>query len=170
MIHTQFSCPIKTLFTDNALEYKDSTLLSFLSQQGTLVQRSCPHTSPQNRRAESKHRHILDSVRALLLTASCPEKFWGKAALTSVYTINSFPSSILQNISPFERLYGTLPNYSNLKVFSCVCFVLLHPHEHTKLEPNACLCCFLGYDTEHKGFRCWDLLSNRLCISRHVTF
>ncbi|KAL0546824.1 hypothetical protein IC582_016742 [Cucumis melo] len=135
MIHTQFSCPIKTLRTDNALEYKDSTLLSFLSQQGTLVQRSCPHTSQQNGRAERKHRHILDS-----------------------------------NISPFEKLYGTPPNYSNLKTFGCACFVLLHPHEHTKLEPRARLCCFLGYGTEHKGFRCWDPLSNRLRISRHVTF
>ncbi|KAA0025466.1 Retrovirus-related Pol polyprotein from transposon TNT 1-94 [Cucumis melo var. makuwa] len=170
MIRTQFSCPIKTLRTDNALEYKDSTLLSFLSQQGTLVQRSCPHTSQQNGRAERKHRHILDSVRALLLSASCPEKFWGEAALTSVYTINRLPSSVLQNISPFERLYGTPPNYSNLKVFGCACFVLLQPHEHTKLEPRARLCCFLGYDTEHKGFRCWDPLSNRLRISRHVTF
>ncbi|KAL0549435.1 hypothetical protein IC582_013917 [Cucumis melo] len=37
MIHTQISYPIKTLRADNALEYKDSTLLSFLSQQGTLV-------------------------------------------------------------------------------------------------------------------------------------
>ncbi|KAL4037782.1 hypothetical protein IC575_001382 [Cucumis melo] len=47
MIHTQFSCPIKILRTDNALEYKDSILLSFLSQQGTLVQRSCSHTFQQ---------------------------------------------------------------------------------------------------------------------------
>ncbi|TYK10332.1 Retrovirus-related Pol polyprotein from transposon TNT 1-94 [Cucumis melo var. makuwa] len=170
MIRTQFSCPIKTLRTDNALEYKDSTLLSFLSQHGTLVQRSCPHTSQQNGRAERKHRHILDSVQALLLSASCPEKFWGEAALTSVYTINHLPSSVLQNISPFERLYGTPPNYSNLKVFDCACFVLLHPHEHTKLKPRARLCCFLGYGTEHKGFRCWDPLFNRLRISRHVTF
>ncbi|XP_050945481.1 uncharacterized protein LOC127150835 [Cucumis melo] len=170
MIRTQFSCPIKTLRTDNALEYKDSTLLSFLSQQVTLVQRSCPHTSQQNGRAERKHHHILDSVRALLLSASCLEKFWGEAALTSVYTINRLPSSVLQNISPFERLYGTPPNYSNLKVFGCACFVLLHPHEHTKLEPRARLYCFFGYDTEHKGFRYWDPFSNRLCISRHVTF
>ncbi|KAA0047306.1 Retrovirus-related Pol polyprotein from transposon TNT 1-94 [Cucumis melo var. makuwa] len=170
MIRTQFSCPIKTLRTDNALEYKDSTLLSFLSQQGTLVQRSCAHTSQQNGRAERKHRHILDSVRALLLSASCPEKFWGEAALTSVYTINRLPSSVLQNISPFEKLYGTPPNYSNLKTFGCACFVLLHPHEHTKLEPRARLCCFLGYGTEHKGFRCWDPLSNRLRLSRHITF
>ncbi|KAL0541587.1 hypothetical protein IC582_021640 [Cucumis melo] len=80
------------------------------------------------------------------------------------------PSSVLQNIFSFERLYGIPPNYSNLKVFGCACFVLLHPHEHTKLEPRVRLCCFLGYGTEYKGFRCSDPLSNRLRISRHVTF
>ncbi|KAL4010710.1 hypothetical protein IC575_027725 [Cucumis melo] len=170
MIQTQFSSKIKILRTDNAMEYKDSRFLSFLAQQGTLIQRSCPHTSQQNGRAERKHRHILDSVRAQLLSGSCPEKFWGEAALTSVYVINRLPSQVIHNISPFERLYGTPPTYSHLKVFGCACFVLLHSHEHTKLEPRARLCCFLGYGTEHKGFRCWDPISQRLRISRHVTF
>ncbi|TYK19098.1 putative mitochondrial protein [Cucumis melo var. makuwa] len=145
-------------------------LFELLSLQGNLVQRSCPHTSQQNGRVERKHRQILDSVRGLLLSASCPEKFWGEAALTSVYTINHLPSSVLQNISPFEKLYGNPLNYSNLKTFGCACFVLLHPHEHTKLEPRVHLYYFLGYGTEHKGFHCWDPLSNRLRISRHVTF
>ncbi|TYK03354.1 Retrovirus-related Pol polyprotein from transposon TNT 1-94 [Cucumis melo var. makuwa] len=155
---------------DNAMEYKDSRFLSFLAQQGTLIQRSCPHTSQQNGRAERKHRHILDSIRAQLLFGSCSEKFWGEAVLTSVYVINRLPSQVIHNISPFERLYGTPPSYSHLKVFGCAYFVLLHPHEHTKLEPRACLCCFLGYGTKHKGFRCWDPISQRLRISRHVTF
>ncbi|KAA0052263.1 Retrovirus-related Pol polyprotein from transposon TNT 1-94 [Cucumis melo var. makuwa] len=145
-------------------------LISINHLNSTTKFRSCPHTSQQNGRAERKHRHILDSVRALLLSASCPEKFWGVAALTSIYIINRLPSYVLQNISPFEKIYGTPPNYSNLKTFGCAYFVLLHPHEHTKLEPRARLCCFLGYGTEHKGFRCSDLLSNRLRISRHVTF
>ena len=38
--------------------------------------------------------------------------------------------------------------------------MLLQSHEHTKLESHARLCCFLGYGTEHKGFRCWDLVVN----------
>ncbi|KAK9169204.1 hypothetical protein Syun_001344 [Stephania yunnanensis] len=127
MIKTQFVRSIKILRTDNALEYRDSMLLQFLKQQGTIVQRSCPYTSRQNGRAERKHRHILDSVRAQLLSASCPEKFWGEAALNCVFTINRLPTPVLQNVSPFERLYGTLPYYSHIRVFGCACFVLLNP-------------------------------------------
>jgi transposase InsO family protein len=77
MVKTQFSCSIKILRTDNTMEYRDSSLLQFLNKQGTVVQRSCPHTSQQNGRAERKHRHILDSVRAFLISASCPEKNLG---------------------------------------------------------------------------------------------
>ncbi|XP_058005675.1 uncharacterized protein LOC110640683 isoform X2 [Hevea brasiliensis] len=47
---------------DNAVEYRDSYLLQFLSQQGTVVQHSCPHTSQQNGRAEREHHHIFDSA------------------------------------------------------------------------------------------------------------
>ncbi|GKV43766.1 hypothetical protein SLEP1_g51018 [Rubroshorea leprosula] len=74
---------------------------------GTLPQQSCPYTSEQNGQAERKHRHILDSVRALLISSSCPEQFWGEAALTAAYLINRIPSSVLNNQSPYERLHGT---------------------------------------------------------------
>uniref|UniRef100_A0A2N9GI16 CCHC-type domain-containing protein n=1 Tax=Fagus sylvatica TaxID=28930 RepID=A0A2N9GI16_FAGSY len=96
--------------------------------------------------------------------------FGGKPALTAVYTINRLPSSALQNVTPFECLYGTPASYSSLRVFGCACFVLLQPHEHSKLEPRSRLCCFLGYGIEHKGYRCWDPISQRLRISRHVVF
>lgn len=55
-------------------------------------------------------------------------------------------------------------------MFGCTCFVLLQPHEYTKLEPRARLCCFLGYGTEHKGYQCWDPISQCIHISLHVIF
>ncbi|XP_010263725.1 PREDICTED: uncharacterized protein LOC104601921 [Nelumbo nucifera] len=170
MIKTQFSSIIKIFRTDNAMEYKDSVLIQFLSQNGTIIHRSCPGTSQQNGRVERKHKHILDIVRALLISSSCPERFWGETALIAVYTINRIPSPVIGNISPYERLYGHCLDYQSLHVFGCACFVLLQPHEHTKSEPKARLCCFLGYGIEHKGYRCWDPLSQQLRISRHVTF
>lgn len=91
-------------------------------------------------------------------------------ALHAVYIINRLPTLVLHNLSPFEKLFGQPPGYSILKPFGCASFVLLQPHEHTKLEPYTYLCFFLGYGIERKGYRCWDPISNRLRISRHVTF
>ena len=73
------------------MEYRDSQFLDFIHTQGTIIQRSRAGTSQQNGRAERKHHHILDSVRAFLLSASCPERFWGEAALTDVYTMKGTP-------------------------------------------------------------------------------
>ena len=94
----------------------------------------------------------------------------GEAVLTAVYTINRTPSSVTHNLSPYERLYGVCPDYSNLRVFGSACFVMLQPHERTKLEPRSRLCYFVGYGIQHKGYRCYDPISRRLRISRHVMF
>ncbi|KAF7151892.1 hypothetical protein RHSIM_Rhsim02G0249300 [Rhododendron simsii] len=97
------------------MKYKETEFLKYLHQNGTLPHRSCSGTSQQNGRAERKHRHILDTVRALLIDASCPERLWGEATLTAVYTINRVPSPAIGSQSPYERLYGILPAYDLLK-------------------------------------------------------
>uniref|UniRef100_A0A2N9G2B9 Integrase catalytic domain-containing protein n=1 Tax=Fagus sylvatica TaxID=28930 RepID=A0A2N9G2B9_FAGSY len=116
MISTQFSKAIKIFRTDNAMEYRDSQFLDFIHTQGTIIQRTCAGTSQQNGRAERKHRHILDSIRAFLIYASCPERFLGENALTVVYIINRLSSSTLQNVTPFERLYGMRLNIKAIVV------------------------------------------------------
>ena len=73
MIKTQFSKVIKVFHHDNAMEYRDSKLLTFLAKQGTLFEFSCPYTSQQNGCTKRKHHHILDSVHALFVSSSCLE-------------------------------------------------------------------------------------------------
>ncbi|GFY90215.1 hypothetical protein Acr_07g0004120 [Actinidia rufa] len=85
----------------------------FRAEHGILPHRSCPGTSEQNGRAKRKHRHLLDTTRALLISFGCPERFWGEVALTATYTINQVPSP-LGNLTLYERLYGTLPDYHSL--------------------------------------------------------
>jgi hypothetical protein len=154
MIQTQFSQKIKFFCSNNAMEYCEFSFLTTLKQNGTIPHHSCPNTSQQNSHVEQKHRHILDNVRALLLSASIPEHFWGKATLTIVYTINRVSSPSTLNRSTYELLHCSLPDYQSLHIFGCVCFVLLPPHERTKLEPHSRLCRFLGYGIEHKGYHC----------------
>ena len=67
-------------------------------------------------------------------------------------------------------LFGSSPSYDLLRVFGCVCFILLHNHERNKLQSCSRLCCFLGYGIGQKGYRCYDPISKRLRVSRHVVF
>jgi hypothetical protein len=68
-----------------------------------------------------------------MIASSVPPHFWAQAVSNTTYLINIQPSSALQGGIPFERLYGKTSDYSSLRLFSCVCYVLLAPHERTKL-------------------------------------
>ena len=118
---------------------------------GTIHQLTCPSTSQQNGRAEQKFCHILDTVRALLLSTKVPASFWGEAALHVVHAINRIPSPVIQNQTSYKRLFGSPLNYHHLRSFSFACFILLQPYEHNKLKPRSKLCYFLGYGETQKG-------------------
>ena len=137
---------------------------------GTIHQLTCPSTFQQNGRAEWKLCHILDTVRALLLSVKVLAPFWGKAALHVVHAINHIPSPVIQNQTPYECLFGSPLDYHHLCSFSSACLVLLQPHEHNKLEFRSRLCCFLSYDETQKGYRCYNPASHRLHISCNVVF
>ncbi|XP_025640741.1 uncharacterized protein [Arachis hypogaea] len=81
--------------------------------QGTLSEFSCSGTSQQNGRDERKHRHILDSVRAMLISSSDPKRAWGEAVLTAVHAINRLPSSASVLIAPSS------PNLHTYRLPTC---------------------------------------------------
>ena len=107
MVETQFSERIKTFRSNNALEYTQYAFQALLHSYGTVHHLTCPGTSQQNGRAERKLRHILDTVRALLLSAKVPAPFWGEAAFNAIHAINRIPNAIIQNQTPYERLFGS---------------------------------------------------------------
>jgi hypothetical protein len=103
-----------------------------LAEQGTLAQFSYPGAHAQNGVAERKHRHLLKTALALMISSSVPPHFWAKAVSTATYLINIQPSSALQGGITFERLYGKTSDYSSIRLFGCVCYMLLVPRERTK--------------------------------------
>ena len=137
---------------------------------GTIHQLTCPSTSQQNGKAKRKLCHIFYNVHALLLSAKVPAPFWGEIALHVVHTINRIPSPVIQNQTPYERIFGSPSDYHHLCSFGFACFVLLQPHEHNKLKSRSRLCCFLGYGETQKGYRCYDPASHCLRISCNVVF
>lgn len=131
---------------------------------------SCPHTSPQNGRAERIIHTTNNIIRSLLFQASMPPSYWVEALHTATYLLNRHPTKTLAFTTPFYALDGTEPSYAHLRIFGCHCYPNVSATADHKLVPRSVACIFLGYPSEHKGYRCLDLSTSRLIISRLVTF
>jgi hypothetical protein len=141
-----------------------------LVEQGTLAQFSYHGAHAWSGVAERKYHHLLETARALMIASSVPPHFWVEAVSTATYLISIQPSSTFQGGISFERLCSKMLDYSSLRLFSCVCYVLLAPHQGTKLIAQSIECVFLGYSAEHKGYYCWDPIARRMRTSRDVVF
>jgi hypothetical protein len=130
----------------------------------------CPHAHQQNGSSERKHRHIVENGLALVANASMPLKFWDEAFLTTTYLINLLPSRVINYKTPVELLFKEKPNYSSLRVFGCACWPNLRPFNPRKLAFRSQRCAFLGYSSMHKGYKCLDISTGRVYISRDVVF
>ncbi|KAF2316403.1 hypothetical protein GH714_041744 [Hevea brasiliensis] len=121
----------------------------------------------QNGCAERKHRHIVETGLAMLNFATLPLDYWDFAFETAAYVINRIVTPLIHK-SPYEKLFGALPDLSSLRTFGCLCYPYLRPYNKHKLENRSSPCIFLGYSLVHKGYKCYDFLAKRLYISRHV--
>jgi hypothetical protein len=99
-----------------------------------------------------------------------PLKFWDEAFLAATFLINRTPSRVIDFETPLDRLYHTKPDYTALRIFGCACWPNLRPYNKHKLAFRSKECVFLGYSNLHKGFKCLDISSGRIYISRDVIF
>ncbi|XP_049390256.1 uncharacterized protein LOC125854717 [Solanum stenotomum] len=171
MVERQFCLKVMIIRSDNALELGNSIeTSSFLSAQGIVHQTSCVSSPQQNGVVERKHRHLLEVSRALLFQSKVPIQFWGECLFTATHLINRIPSKVLNGKTPYEVLYNSSPVYHNLRVFGCLVYVSTLAHNRGKFEPRAKPCVFLGYPANQKGFKCLDLDTHKIFISRDVHF
>ena len=168
LVERQFSRKIKSVQTDCGGEYHK--LNSFFKTIGIHHHIICLHTHEQNGTVECRYRHIVETGLTHLGHYKAPLKFWNYAFETSVYLINRMLTLVLQNKSMFECLFLQPPDYSFLRTFGCLYFSFLQPYNVHKLDYHSTPCVFLGYSSCHLGYRCLDLSSDRIYISRHVRF
>ena len=89
---------------------------------------------------------------------------------TTSYLINRQPTSLLQNRSPFDALFGQKPNYLKLRKFGCLCYPLTRPYNTHKMQQKSSLCVFIGYSQTQSDYKCLNLKTHKIYISRHVLF
>jgi histone deacetylase 1/2 len=167
---THFDTTICSLQTDNGTEFLNSTVEKLPSQHGTTLCLSCPYTSQQNSKSERAIRTINDKMRTLMFQAHLPESFWAETLATSTFLLNRRPSKAIGSRIPYTRLHDRYPPYSMLQVFGCLCYPNISSTVKHKLRPRCLPCVFLGYLLQHRGYRCFDPVSRKILISRHVIF
>ena len=170
MVETQFASKIKKIRINNGLEF---CLTQFYASKGIVHQTSCVETPQQNAIVERKHQSILNIARSLLFQGNLPKSFWSFAILHAVFLLNRLPTTALNNSTPYEKLFSKLLDISFLKVFGFLAFASTLIRNHTKLDPQARKCIFLGYHPGTKGtkgFLLYDLKNREVFISKHVIF
>ncbi|XP_058000801.1 uncharacterized protein LOC131179102 [Hevea brasiliensis] len=165
--YTQFSTKVKVIRSDNGLEF---SMPHYYSSKGIEHQTTCVETPQQNAIVERKHQHILNVARALLFQANLPKIFRSYAVIHSIYLINRLLTPLLNNKSPYEILYTTLPDIHDLRVFGALCFASTLTAHRSKIDSQAKKCLFLSYKSGTKGNILFDLSTREIFISRHVIF
>jgi len=145
------------------------SILIFFLTNGILHQESMVKTPQQNGVAERKHRHLLDTARALRFHAGFPKHFWGECILSATHIINLLPMENLAWKSPYEVLFGKPPQYQDLRVIGCLCFAA-NLGISDKFDPRATKCVLLGYTFGFKGYKLYDLQNKKIFHSRYVLF
>ncbi len=162
---------LKALRTDNGGEYLSSDFKSYLIRHGIQHQLTVAYTPQQNGVSERMNRTLMDCVRSLLHTANLDKKFWAEALSTAVHVRNRvFSRSLPRNVTPYKRWMGTNPDVSYFRVFGCKCWYVIPKHKVYKLDRRSKEGLMLGYSTQSKGYKIWDVVSQTIVVSRDVTF
>ncbi|CAM8981982.1 unnamed protein product [Rhodiola kirilowii] len=169
-ITNQFNAKIKVFRSDNGGEYTSNTFKQHLANHGIIHQTSCPYTPQQNGVAERKNRNLMEIARSMMFHTNVPKRFWGDAVMTASYLINRIPTRSLDDISPYEVLNKSKPSINHLRVFGCLCFVLIPGEQRNKLEAKSTKAMFIGYSTTQKGYKCYDPVARNVLVSRDVKF
>lgn len=106
----------------------------------------------------------------MLHQSNLPLSYWSYAFSKAVYLLNRIPSSILNFVSPWKKLYGHRPPLHALRTFSCAYYPYLRPYASHKFDPKSSQCIFLGYPPQSKGYICMDVVTGRVYISCHCLF
>ncbi|WZY86882.1 hypothetical protein YC2023_033266 [Brassica napus] len=169
-VTNHYNAKIKIFRSDNGGEYTSYAFKSHLEYHGILHQTSCPYTPQQNGVAERKNRHLMEVARSLMFQANVPKRFWSDAVATACYLINRIPTKVLKDQAPFEVLNKHKPSVDYLRVFGCLCFVLVPGELRNKLDARSTKAMFIGYSTTQKGYKCYDPATRRVLVSRDVKF
>ena len=107
----------------------------------------------------------------MLQSAKLDKKFWAEALATAVQIWNPVLSrSLPENETPFHGWMGKRPDFSYLRVFGSECYYVTPKNKRKKLDVRSRPGIMLGYPQLSRCYKIWDTQTNKVIVSRDVTF
>ncbi|KAK2408198.1 hypothetical protein QL285_043729 [Trifolium repens] len=104
-----------------------------------------------------------------MLTSGAATHWWGEIILTVCFVLNRVPKS-KRDISAYEILKKRQPNLSYLRTWGCLAYVRKPDPKRVKLASRAYECVFIGYATNSKAYRFYDLNAKVIIESNDADF
>ncbi|GJR32652.1 putative ribonuclease H-like domain-containing protein [Tanacetum coccineum] len=170
LVENQLNKKVKVIRSDNGTEFKNRDLIELCGSKGIKRDYSNARTPQQNRVAEPKNRTLIKAARTMLADSFIPTMFWTKAVATACYVLNRVLVTNPHNKTPYELLTGIVPTISYLKPFGCHVTILNTIDQLGKFNGKSDEGFLVGYSTQGKAYRVYNLASKRVEETMNVKF
>jgi hypothetical protein len=126
------------LYCDQGPEFISEQTKLVLDKYGMTRQYAEAGVHEHSGTVERANLTLEERIRALLIQAGFPNRFWNFAATSACYLYNRTPHSSLGFFTPYEFFYGKKPNIDNICIFGSRAFVHdQHVPRSKKAKPRA---------------------------------
>ncbi|GEQ68360.1 hypothetical protein JCM33374_g2028 [Metschnikowia sp. JCM 33374] len=156
---------------DNAGEFVNKTMTSYMAKRGIVFQKTTPGSSHQNGTVEKRQSDLQKKVRSLLSDANMPTVFWPDALRTAVEFLNWNPTPTLEGDRPINKWNGYASRYSPHPAFGRLAYVNIpHHHPQSKFLSRAIEAVYLGPAPLRSAGRFYSHVVNQVFDSDQVMY
>ncbi|CAI7895430.1 unnamed protein product [Closterium sp. NIES-53] len=172
MVERQQDRLVKAIRTDRGGEFLSKDFSLWLKKNGIRHSLTMPYSPAMNGIAERANRTITETARRLLIEAGLPDYFWPDVVRSACVAKNRALTHVgADKWVPYVEWIGRKPKVDMLRVFGCMCMVLVPKHlRHNKLSAKATWAVHLGMAQNSKGWILWDPFTKKFLVSRDCKF
>ncbi|XP_059310296.1 uncharacterized protein LOC132061514 [Lycium ferocissimum] len=83
--------------------------------------------------------------------------------------LSNCPKMVLNNVSPYERMYHRQPSLRHLRVLGCLCYAK-DMTQFDKMQSRVKIAVHMGYSELQKGYILYDITNSVFFVNRDVVF
>lgn len=160
---------VKTLRTDNELEFINKDVKELCSKRGIIHQTTVTYTPEQNGKSERENRTLVEAARTMIHAKNLPKKLWAEADHTAAFVLNRTGKG-KEGKSPYELWANKDFNIYQLKAFGSEVYVHFPKDKRKKWDQKGEKGVMVGYGEHVKGYRIYFPGKNYIDTKRDVVF